>query len=342
MKKLKSNRIIICFLVILSVIYFSINNSDEVTAEGMSFSVVPLLPENQIDNNKSYFDLKMSINQTQEIQVKLINNTDRDLVVDVSANTATTSDNGVAVYGPRIDKKRDSSLEISFSDIVELYDSEININANGSEIVTLKINMPDKEFDGILLGGLQFTERSQSEEVKKNKNQSKNKFSYVLGVSLRETERKIVPKLECNNVYIEQQGYRNMIKINLQNIQPEIIRDLKVQVKVFKGKDVKLLLEEKKSNMRMVPNSNFDFPIIFNKRKLDKGHYRIEVIATAENRVYTWTKYLIIKSDQIKRVNFISVDQKNSSSIRLIIVCVLIVVLAIFFIIAKVKTDKNR
>lgn len=46
-----------------------------------------VIPENQIDKNQTYFDLKMQPGQKQTIQVQMKNDTNKEVVVESFANT---------------------------------------------------------------------------------------------------------------------------------------------------------------------------------------------------------------------------------------------------------------
>lgn len=64
----------------------------------MKFAVTAVIPENQIDKNQTYFDLKMQPGQKQTIQVQMKNDTNKEVVVESFANTAITNSNGITDY----------------------------------------------------------------------------------------------------------------------------------------------------------------------------------------------------------------------------------------------------
>lgn len=96
--------------------FFVCNNKS--TAAEMNFSVKTVMPDNQIDKSKTYFNLKMNSGQQQDITVTLKNDTKKDITVEVGVNTAKTNSNGVVEYG-KSSIKNDSSLKYNISDIVK-------------------------------------------------------------------------------------------------------------------------------------------------------------------------------------------------------------------------------
>lgn len=60
--------------VFIAMFSFFVFNNTAIAAE-MNFSVNTVVPDNQIDKSKTYFNLKMNSNQQQDITVTLKNDT---------------------------------------------------------------------------------------------------------------------------------------------------------------------------------------------------------------------------------------------------------------------------
>ncbi|HHJ5110444.1 TPA: DUF916 and DUF3324 domain-containing protein [Enterococcus faecium] len=319
-------------MILMSVIGFG----KSTYADNMSFSVLPVLPENQSDSSKTYFDLKMNPNQEEVLEVNITNNTDEEITVLVETNTALTNDNGVADYS-QSKKEKDSSLQVGFSDIAKAEEKEITLQGKETKAAKIQVNMPAQEYDGLILGGLYFTEKEKDSEEKMEKGmQIKNKFAYVIGVSLRENDHEVKTILECNDVTPDQVNYRNVVKINLQNTQPEIVKDLNVDAKVYTEKGTEVLHETKKEKMKMVPNSNFNYAVSWDNKEFKPGKYRVEIESEADGQLYKWVKYFTISADKANKLNDKAVELEEESKILLYVViglAVLLIVLAIAFII---------
>jgi len=77
-----------------------------ISADELNFSVNTVVPSNQIDKEKTYFNLKMIPNQKQDVTVTLKNNTKKDITINIGINTAKTNANGVIEYGNSTIKKQ--------------------------------------------------------------------------------------------------------------------------------------------------------------------------------------------------------------------------------------------
>nr|WP_149023633.1 DUF916 domain-containing protein [Listeria rocourtiae] len=130
-----------------------------------NFSVTTVIPDNQIDKSKTYFDLRMKPGQKQDLEVVLKNDTDKEITVETNANTAVTNDNGIVDYS-QTNPKLDKSLKIPFSSIATMED-EVVLPANSSKTIKVAVTMPDTAFDGIILGGLQFIEKEDPDAKKR-------------------------------------------------------------------------------------------------------------------------------------------------------------------------------
>nr|WP_273715436.1 DUF916 domain-containing protein [Leuconostoc mesenteroides] len=90
--------------MVMTIISFSLFVTG-VSASEMNFSVNAVIPTNQIDKEKTYFNLKMAPKQEQDVTVTLKNNTKKDITVEIGINTAKTSSNGVIAYSESNIKK---------------------------------------------------------------------------------------------------------------------------------------------------------------------------------------------------------------------------------------------
>ncbi len=160
MKKIVSSLLAIVFL-------FNIVSMKASAAE-MKFAVTAVIPENQVDKNQTYFDLKMEPGQKQTLQVQMKNDTDKEVVVETHANAAITNSNGITDYSV-IDPQLDSTLKIPFSKIAKVQ-KETKIPAKSTVTLDVNIEMPNESFDGVILGGLYFKEKENEKEKGKSEN----------------------------------------------------------------------------------------------------------------------------------------------------------------------------
>ncbi|WP_430603946.1 hypothetical protein IGJ02_001529 [Enterococcus sp. DIV0724b] len=310
----------------------------------MNFSVTAVIPENQIDKTKTYFDLRMKPGQVQELEVLMNNPLDEEVTVENHANTAITNDNGIVDYS-NSDPKLDKTLKAPFSVISEL-EKEITIPAKSSKTLKVKVTMPDEELDGIVLGGLHFTEKENKTKEEQNSSgvQIKNRFAFAIGVSIRENDNVVKPDFKLGKIQPSQVNYRNVLKANIQNTKPMIIQDMKVDVRVTKkGKDENLF-EQSNPGVRMAPNSNFDFGISWANQEFKPGKYTLHMKVNSAGEDWKWSKDFEIDKKEAEKLNEQAVELEVDHTKWYIIAGVggAVLLIIITFVLSQYISKKRR
>ncbi len=106
-------QLFITLLVIIGTLF----NQLPVTASAFNFSVTPITSENQIDKRKTYFDLQLVPDQEVELKAELRNDTEKEVKIDISVNSATTNSNVMVEYGKN-EIEKDESLIFDLIDYV--------------------------------------------------------------------------------------------------------------------------------------------------------------------------------------------------------------------------------
>ncbi|SES08264.1 DUF916 and DUF3324 domain-containing protein [Isobaculum melis] len=301
MKKIIHLAIISLLLLSGSFLFFKNNAS----AAELNFAVETVIPENQIDKKKSYFELKMTPGQEQTLEVVLRNDTEKEIIVEPKINSAFTNINGVVEYGES-DKELDKSLLYNLKDLITV-DESVTIPAQSSITVSLKVKMPPEAYKGILAGGITFKEKKSEEESTTTQEDNnlaiKNEYAYVVGIVLSESDEAVKPELALNQVVADQVNARNAIKANLQNITPTFVNQLKVTTEISKKGSKDVLYRTTKEAMQMAPNSNFDFPTMLEGEKLAAGTYVLNMDASSGENTWHFEQEFTIDADEAKELN---------------------------------------
>ncbi|MBC6315750.1 DUF916 and DUF3324 domain-containing protein [Listeria grandensis] len=296
---------LIAMLIMMGAIAGGILIHIEITnAAEMNFSVSAVLPENQIDKSNTYFELRMKPGQEQVLEVMLNNRLDRAVTVETHANTAITNDNGTVDFS-NATPKIDTTLKYPFSHIAKT-PTEITIPAKSNKTMKVKVTMPSTPYEGMILGGLHFTEKETAKNGatdSQNGVQTKDENEYVIGVFLTENDRVVEPEMQLNKISPSQVDYHNVLKANLQNTKSVIIPNLEVSADVYRENSDKVLYNEKLTGLRMAPNSNFNFGIGWDNQKFKPGKYRLKMIATSGKNIWKWDEAFEIKSDVAAELN---------------------------------------
>ncbi|WP_207696236.1 hypothetical protein DOK67_0002032 [Enterococcus sp. DIV0212c] len=332
-----------CLTVVFLVTLVSV--CDRAYADGMGYSVQAVIPENQIDQSKTYFDLKMNPGQTQNIELEIKSSSEETLNLAVVPYIGTTNQNGELEYSVE-PEKNDSTLVYPITRLIS-GQQKVTLKPKETKRVTFTLKMPKKAFEGKIVGGFnvydEANDATNESKSKKNDVQIKNVFSVVIGIQLRENLDKIKPELKLNTVKASLFNYRTAITANIQNIKSDFVSDLTLTAKIRKNDSSKVLYEAEKSEMAMAPNSNFNFPISLENQELAAGSYELDVVAHSKDDEWTFTKKFRITDEEAARLNeeAIEVESKTSNKfvwiISLSIGLITILLFVIFFLLWRRK-----
>lgn len=325
-------------------IIMNVSQTKQVNASELNFSVTTVIPRNQIDQSKSYFDLNVKPSQKQTLQILLRNDTNRQIVVEPQVHTATTNVNGVVEYG-KTEGKKDPTLKYKMEDLVKI-NKDVTIPAKGKKTLALHLTAPQKPFDGWLAGGITFQEKEK--EPKENKKDAglsiENKYSYVVAILLSGNSTKIVPKLLLNKIEPGQLNARNVIQAEIQNVKPMYVNKMSVRAKIMKKGSREVLYQSDKNEMQMAPNSHFRFPIPLNGQKLKAGTYTLDMTAQSMNEIWHWTKDFTIDADIAKDLNEkdVTIGKDYTWMYVILGIGLLIIALGILLLFIRKKRKRNK
>lgn len=327
--------------LLLFIFYIVPRNVLADTENNVGFTINASIPENQVDKNQSYFDLRMTPNQEQEISIQITNTSDADSQFKVNINQAYTNRSGFIDYSDS-DIKADSSLPYEIADIVN-YEPTVEVKANSSLRYPITLKMPTEQFDGSIMAGIQVVK-----ETTGNANGITNKYGYILGLKLTETENPVKRKLNLLGVNPAVSFSRTSVVANLQNPTMDAYGHLKYEAKVTNVKTGELEKEVRyDENMQLAPNSVYDFAIDWDDRRLVAGKYLLDlVVSDAKNNRWEFSEAFTITKKEAKEINKVTIDKAKENSlfkyiIILIIVLLFLVVLFGLYIIKQKRRDEK-
>lgn len=273
--------------------------TDKSGASGFTYQVIH--PENQ-EEGSGFFDLRMSPGQKQTVEIKLRNHSQQELTVNVKLNGAKTNPNGVIEYGPN-KLSDDRSMKFKFTEIVK-GPTSVTLEPASEASLPLDITMPETTFDGIILGGIQLQRKEVANQAEESRGTMViNKYAYVIGMRLRETNQELPLDLHFVKVAAATPDYRNTIVIDLANPQAMIMNDLNVEAQIMGEKSDEVLFESKKTKMRMAPNSLLNFPVSMEGQSMKAGNYRVHILATSGKKRWEWTEPFRISREEADKFN---------------------------------------
>lgn len=343
MRLVKKKKILFKILFIL-LIFFSINQKTK--AEGMDFLVEAILPENQVDSEESYFDLKVEPEKQQDLSFRLINLSEKQSIITIKLNPGWTNQNGVLSYS-NMDKKIDESMEFPITDLISESEKKIKLEPLEEKIVSFTLKTPKRKFDGVIVGGFVF-KKEKEDDLEGSKTSEviiNNDIQLVKGIQLSETENSVSEKINIKSAKAGIINYRNAFILNFQNPQPRFIRDISVQMTIKKQNSGEVLVSEEKKISSMAPNSNVDLPVMY-EEEIKPGKYVMEInLITNElkkqkelNFEVTKKEYKEIKKELIETTYS---DKKNNYYWVMTIIVLAIIILCLIIFLFKIWRKKK-
>ncbi|WP_338217113.1 DUF916 domain-containing protein [Companilactobacillus muriivasis] len=266
-------------------------------APDKSYAIQAILPDNQVNKDESYFDLKVTPNKEQTLKVLIANTGSKPITVTAEVNNAYTADSGVIGYDKYNTKLYKSKLP-SLTSLVEGKRKKVVTLANGeNKTVEFKVKSPSSEYAGIILGGVTTT-ASVSPTKSKNIN-IKNQVRYVKGVVLRSKDDGVMPDMHLTSAAPKAVAGSTGIAYKLDNTAPINVNKVSLKAEITNGSKV---THYSADNLQFAPNSQFDYFIPI--KQLDAGTYKAHISLKNENGFAKEFNYTItVKQRQVDNVN---------------------------------------
>lgn len=252
------------------------------------FTVQAVLPENQINDRISFYHLLMKPEQSQTIQVKIMNTSAEKQTYKVEVINAATNRNGLITYDER-EKKPDESMKLPITDVAKPKNKEVTVDAFSEGQAEIDIQTPTEPFQGILLGGIRISLKSEEKEEDSKGMSVKNTYGYAIGLVL--TEQDFAPvygetDLKLTKLQPEIDYGSKVLEASIQNPHPEAMEKLAAEGKIVRKGQEKTLAKNSLKDVKIAPNSIFPFQIDWGMQEVSAGEYTF--IGKIKGKTKTW------------------------------------------------------
>lgn len=296
-------KLTISFILLLTTLLTALPLSAQAEEGNVGFSAHAILPDNQVNSDVTYFDLRMTPSQQQTIQVEVINNSSEETTFDVNVNQATTNESGFIDY-EKVDGAFDESLKYPIDEIVS-YEKEVTVPANSTQLVDIDITMPTESYDGEILAGIQVLKNPHRGED--TTGQITNLFAYLIGLRLTETDVEVPRELKLGSVTGDVAFGKSAVVAQIINPKMTSIGKLNYEGIVYqKGKKDSTTEEFSYvgKEMSMAPNSVYDFAIDLGEKAMKSGDYVLELqVSDAKDNVWNFTEEFTVTAEEAKAIN---------------------------------------
>lgn len=305
---MKAKHSIVSFIVVvIFLIVFVVSYPKTSLAESLdTFDARAHLPESQIDNNLTYFNLLLQPNSEEKLVVTLTNKSEAEIELKASFNRAITNNIGVIEYSG-INEDKSTSAPVNIEELVTLSNQDIRIEANQSKEIEMTVKMPEKAFKGVLAGGL-YLEQVSDEEVEGN---IKNVFSREIAVLLHNDKTEVAPDVTIERAAANQVNSRNVIEVAIENKAAAYLKEVTIEYQVLL--DDKTVVEGENEQLSLAPNSLFHYKVPFEGESFAAGTYTTQVVVTAGDKKWEGQPTFTIKAEKAKSLNkqAVALDEKE-------------------------------
>ncbi len=280
------------------------NNQISETEQRAGFTIQAEIPENQVDQTKSYFYLLVGKEHEQKIKVKIYNNTEKEQTYNVKLNTAKTNKNGIVVYDD-FETPIDSSMKLPITEIVKSDTETVTVPAWSEGEASLTIKLNNQTFEGVILGGIHISLKDSEEGSKKGMSVT-NRYGYVSGVALVQDKNTSIfgdTELKLTKLKPMVDYGSKVVEAHIQNPNPETFDAVKVVGKVTKKGNKKILAEHTIDSARIAPNSYLPFQVNWGKESIAAGTYVFEGYAKVKEKKWQFKQEFEITAKTARKMN---------------------------------------
>lgn len=336
--------VVAAFLLMpLTFLLQSVTAAAAADANKVDFSVQAILPDNQRDQGNTFFDLLVKPGDTQTLKVQINNFSKKAQTFSIAVNTAQTNANLKIDYSQAASKvlqKQATSIE-QYVD----YPEEVTIPAEKAGVVSIKLNVPEKSFTGILLGGVH-VKRAEAAKAT-SANEIVSDYDYVIGLMLAENDTAVTPDLKLIDVNTEVISNNAGLTVELANNQPINISKVHMLGTIYRAEDTSTpVISREITAGGIAPSSTFKLNFFNGEagatKPLEAGDYELQLAFTdGNNQTWNFKKAFTITKKEAQVVNNKVFVVKKDNTLLFVIIGILLALLVagliIFFILWRRK-----
>lgn len=270
-------------------------------AGGYTIEGIP--SDHQLDKNVSYFYLKETPGESDQVKVKLTNDSSKEKILKVKVTNANTNINGIIDYTGQI--KDHLSLKYPLTSMAKASQSEVKVPAKSSVETTIEIKMPDQTLPGVTVGGITVSDKQQESKSEKELSIG-NIYTYTLGLVLT-NESKVEPKknvsVELDNVEAVLFDGKKIVQADILNPNPYLFGTAKVSGEILEKNSNKVVKEASKDEVSIAPYSVFPFQLDWKKDELKPGNYIFKGVVETKDNKWEFEKEFEITAEKAKEIN---------------------------------------
>lgn len=259
----------------------------------------------------------------------------------IQPTNAQTDANGNFIYR-EIVKKGTDGLAAAFAEMTS--SKRIILQPQQSKTVTINVNTPTDNFDGVIYGGLNiYSVNAQGQPL--------NNESTNIPVIITQTNQNVSGQGKIGGIKAEAIGYQPNIVIQLKNSKPgeakNVAYNLMIQRKGFfsflgfNGRKVPVY----QSDLTIAPNSTLPIPVNYKQQPLKAGKYQVTGSFTINGKTKKVNETYSLSQTAVEQVNKHSkglIYDKTWIFVLVIAGLILLIVIVIILIVRQIRNNRRQ
>lgn len=321
------------FIGLLFLMFFLVLLPVKVLANSSGFYVTPVIPENQLEDTKDYFNLSVPAVMDQTLELVIINESVESKDFHLTLLDGMTTNDGTISY----DNKHtySDSKRYKIAEIAQLEKNEVTVEPNSSETVKIQLKNTVKDFFGMILGAVNI---SQKEEADKKAGVS-NSFAYTIPIKIRVAEDNNDYKLTYDGLTVDVEKVKKALALTFQNPNPNILRKLNLTFSIYKkGDSATPLYKNDMNEIELAPNSLFTPLLSLTEAKLKAGEYVLKIDAKSDVLNESWESEFKLSTAQGQSINGGVEVFSESNQVWMMIIATVLVIGGVGYVFFKKKS----
>lgn len=292
-----------------------------------SFSVTPHYPSQQTPDIKGYYDLTVQKGETIDLHFSLKNPSDKDITISNTISPATTNKNGQIIYGPTKNIAK-SSANYNFTELIE-GPNETKVLANTTTDLILHLHAPHDEFQGILLGGIEFEQKKEKSDTQT----IQNIVAYDIPILLRQTTQEVPLSFTFEKLDQRKLSDEHLLIQNIQNRTPTMAKKGSIVTEIRKKDRNEVLYKEANNDVNFAPSSEMDFAISLADQSFSAGNYTAKTVIQFGEQKWETTAPFTIEAplERTNATSVISTTKTHNVIYPFIIIFLVLIIVALVY-----------
>lgn len=294
---LKKKGYILALLLSTFIVFFQ--KVEAADPADIGFYIEQVVPSSQIDFSRSFFYVQTYPREEQTLKVRIVSTAEENKKIEIKIDNAMSTELGIIDYKEPLIVEE--SLVNPITEILTTENNEIVLEPGEKKTIEFKLKPPVENYPGVKMGKISFINKLGEESG--GVIDVYNAYSIDVIATESTADYKHGKILDLIDVTPELSNGRKVIQAQLQNPEPELIKNLEIKAKLINKTTKETVKDIKVSDYALAPNSILPFIFDLGLSNMVAGDYKVTMVASNEDDTWNLEKDFKITEDQAKKIN---------------------------------------